>query len=180
MKLILRPILAFILLLNISIASHAQENFWEMRNLSNLNVDQLSDQQVTSFYSYVIQSKMTEADFINMASQKGLSPLQLGRLKERMIRLRNEGQTIPPVNKGDNGNMVNGDLLDQRFNQDLFYTPITTQEEIDSTIYGAELFSKSSSVFEPNLRIATPSSYIIGPDDELIISVYGQIGRAHV
>lgn len=173
MKLILRPFLALILLVTISFTSYAQENFWELKNLSNLNVDQLSDQQIISFYDYAIQSKMTEADFSKMTSEKGISPLQLGRLKERMLRLRSERKTTIPALQGYNEAMANGGIVDQRFDQELFYTPITTEEAVDSTIFGAELFSKSSTVFEPNLRIATPSSYIIGPDDELIISVYG-------
>lgn len=43
----------------------------------------------------------------------------------------------------------------------------------DSTIFGAELFSEVSSVFEPNYRIATPASYTLGPADELTVQVYG-------
>jgi protein involved in polysaccharide export with SLBB domain len=53
----------------------------------------------------------------------------------------------------------------------------TTDTELniayDKTVYGAELFSKNSTVFEPNIRIATPSNYILGPDDEIIIHIYG-------
>lgn len=43
----------------------------------------------------------------------------------------------------------------------------------DQTIFGSELFSANSLVFEPNLRIPTPSNYILGPDDEVIINVFG-------
>lgn len=44
---------------------------------------------------------------------------------------------------------------------------------IDPQIFGSELFNNASLTFEPNLRIATPVNYEIGPDDELVISVYG-------
>jgi polysaccharide export outer membrane protein len=27
--------------------------------------------------------------------------------------------------------------------------------------------------FEPNLRIPTPKNYILGPDDELVVDIYG-------
>ena len=43
----------------------------------------------------------------------------------------------------------------------------------DNTIFGSELFTSNSLVFEPNLRIPAPAGYVLGPDDELIISVYG-------
>jgi protein involved in polysaccharide export with SLBB domain len=36
-----------------------------------------------------------------------------------------------------------------------------------------EFFSNPNSSFEPNLRIATPQNYILGPDDELMITLTG-------
>lgn len=40
-------------------------------------------------------------------------------------------------------------------------------------IFGEDLFRNSKISFEPNLRLATPKSYVIGPDDELLIDVTG-------
>ncbi|RYE17345.1 MAG: capsule biosynthesis protein, partial [Sphingobacteriaceae bacterium] len=40
-------------------------------------------------------------------------------------------------------------------------------------IFGADLFSNKNLSFEPNLKLATPINYIIGPDDQLNINVYG-------
>lgn len=41
-------------------------------------------------------------------------------------------------------------------------------------IFGAELFQNSSRIsFEPNLRLATPKSYVVGPDDQLLIDITG-------
>ncbi|MEO8886043.1 MAG: SLBB domain-containing protein [Mucilaginibacter sp.] len=42
-----------------------------------------------------------------------------------------------------------------------------------SNVFGAEFFDSASLAFEPNLRIATPANYILGPDDELIVTVSG-------
>jgi protein involved in polysaccharide export with SLBB domain len=47
------------------------------------------------------------------------------------------------------------------------------KKEPTSTVFGAEFFNTASLSFEPNLRIAAPAGYILGPDDELIISVSG-------
>jgi protein involved in polysaccharide export with SLBB domain len=43
----------------------------------------------------------------------------------------------------------------------------------DSTIFGYELFAETSTVFEPNFKIATPASYTLGPGDEVVIQVFG-------
>jgi protein involved in polysaccharide export with SLBB domain len=40
-------------------------------------------------------------------------------------------------------------------------------------IFGFSIFNKKAGVFEPNLRIATPKNYVLGPDDELIIDING-------
>ncbi|MGN6195909.1 MAG: SLBB domain-containing protein, partial [Ginsengibacter sp.] len=43
----------------------------------------------------------------------------------------------------------------------------------DKSIFGSELFTTNSLVFEPNLHIPAPAGYILGPDDEIVVSVYG-------
>jgi len=45
--------------------------------------------------------------------------------------------------------------------------------ELRSKIFGADLFKNSKLTFEPNLSIATPKNYVIGPNDELLIDIYG-------
>lgn len=40
-------------------------------------------------------------------------------------------------------------------------------------VFGAEFFSNSNLTFEPNMRMATPSNYVLGVDDELSIDIYG-------
>jgi protein involved in polysaccharide export with SLBB domain len=42
-----------------------------------------------------------------------------------------------------------------------------------SKIFGSELFSNSNLTFEPDMKMATPKSYVIGPEDELMLNVYG-------
>jgi len=46
-------------------------------------------------------------------------------------------------------------------------------EGLKPKIFGADLFKNSNISFEPNLRMATPRSYVIGPDDELLIDLTG-------
>jgi protein involved in polysaccharide export with SLBB domain len=47
------------------------------------------------------------------------------------------------------------------------------QKAPSSGVFGSAFFNTESLSFEPNLRIATPANYILGPDDELAISVSG-------
>jgi protein involved in polysaccharide export with SLBB domain len=49
----------------------------------------------------------------------------------------------------------------------------TYKQNPKSTVFGSSFFNTPSLSFEPNLRIATPLNYILGPDDELILSISG-------
>ena len=40
-------------------------------------------------------------------------------------------------------------------------------------VFGRDIFNKRTLSFEPNMNIATPTNYIIGPGDQIVIDVYG-------
>ncbi len=44
---------------------------------------------------------------------------------------------------------------------------------LQNKIFGFSIFNKKTGVFEPNLKIATPKNYVLGPDDELIVDING-------
>jgi protein involved in polysaccharide export with SLBB domain len=49
----------------------------------------------------------------------------------------------------------------------------TSLVSLRKKIFGYSIFNNKAGVFETNLKIATPKSYIIGPDDELIVDING-------
>ena len=44
---------------------------------------------------------------------------------------------------------------------------------LQNKIFGFSIFNKKAGTFEPNLKIATPKNYVLGPDDELIVDING-------
>lgn len=46
---------------------------------------------------------------------------------------------------------------------------------LEKVIYGADLFDSETLNFEPDLKIATPSNYLLGPEDELNIDIFGDV-----
>ncbi|MES2376903.1 MAG: SLBB domain-containing protein [Bacteroidota bacterium] len=50
---------------------------------------------------------------------------------------------------------------------------LTSPRPHTNGVFGSSFFDSPSLSFEPNLRIATPTNYILGPDDELAINVSG-------
>ena len=51
--------------------------------------------------------------------------------------------------------------------------PLEDRIPATSRVFGVDIFSGRDLTFEPNENIATPSDYILGPGDELIIEIWG-------
>ncbi|MHA8066233.1 SLBB domain-containing protein [Aquirufa sp. ROCK2-A2] len=49
----------------------------------------------------------------------------------------------------------------------------TSSKLVRSKIFGTSIFNNKTLNFEPNLNIASPQSYVIGPEDELIVDING-------
>ncbi|MBR6672653.1 MAG: hypothetical protein IKL17_06630, partial [Alistipes sp.] len=53
------------------------------------------------------------------------------------------------------------------------YATVAQRNAASRRIYGHDLFTNKALTFEPNLNIATPDNYVLGPGDEVIIDVWG-------
>lgn len=56
-------------------------------------------------------------------------------------------------------------------------TPVQAAEALSpsgSRVFGRNIFNNDQLTFEPQMNIATPQNYVLGPGDQLIIDVYGQ------
>lgn len=49
----------------------------------------------------------------------------------------------------------------------------SVKRSVKKSIFGHDLFTNKQLTFEPNLNIATPTNYLLGPGDELIIDIWG-------
>ena len=76
--------------------------------------------------------------------------------------------------KGAEGNTT---LESPLYKERKLTTPSTATESREkrssSKVFGAELFQEASPIFAPNLSIATPLNYRVGPGDELLLEVFG-------
>ncbi|MCU0334309.1 MAG: SLBB domain-containing protein [Chitinophagaceae bacterium] len=142
-------------------------------NLRNVDIAALSDDEIRSYYTKAKGTGLSDEQLFAMATQRGLPADQLQKLKERLTKLNagvktNAGQTMPPP-----GTSKDGKPEIQKAESEEAARPAMKPVLRDSSIFGSELFSEVSSVFEPNYRIATPASYTLGPGDELTVQVYG-------
>ena len=79
----------------------------------------------------------------------------------------------------DDFNMMQGEWMndgsENTFLDSLFMamTPRQQEEEKKRQIFGHNIFNNELLTFEPNLNIATPENYILGPGDEVIVDIWG-------
>ncbi len=137
------------------------------RDLSKIKIDRLSDAQVIKFQQQLRASGITMGQAEQMAVGKGMLPEEINKLKQR-IALLNSNKELNGARQNSDTLAVQKDNSVDSSNADKKNGPL-----INPKIFGSELFNNHSLVFEPNLRIATPINYQLGPDDRLEIAVYG-------
>lgn len=147
---------------------HAQNSLFDTKDLSNTNIDNYSDNDLISFYNKAVESGISESQLYKIASDRGLPQSEIIKLKNRIQLLSSQKKTSRKSSEE-----TTSDTTDTRkYDSSLQYIPMQKFKN-DQTIFGSELFTSNSLVFEPNLRIPAPPGYILGPDDEIVVSVYG-------
>lgn len=174
------PLFVFGIALLASPISFAQVSGLSQQNLSAVNVDDLSDEQINQFINQAQLSGLTIEQLEREALTRGLPSAELQKLQERIEKLSSAKETkkkstedtdseepakaqARPMNtfKRDSLSKSNSDKLMLVFN------------ELNPKIFGSELFTNKNLTFEPNLKLPTPKNYVIGPDDELVIDIWG-------
>lgn len=168
MKILKISICILFTLLTFSNKLSAQINLFNTSDLSNVNVDDYSDEEILNIYNRAVESGISETQLYKIVSDRGLATSEIAKLQKRLQSLKdNNRQNLSPGVE-DTGKNKNRHILDTATHA----VPLQRFKN-DPSIFGSELFTENSLVFEPNLRIPAPAGYILGPDDEVEISVYG-------
>ena len=170
-------LLALILCLGISLPVLAQVN---TQNLSNIRVDELSDDQVRAFMRQAESSGMGDAQLEQIAQARGMRPEEIKKLRDRVEKIKKQDESKADQSDPNNVQRKKAGGRELNYEQDSLAMQKDPETEADkallelrSKIFGAELFRNANLTFEPNLSMATPKNYVIGPNDEILIDIYG-------
>lgn len=134
-------------------------------------VDQLSDEEVQNFYRRAQASGLSEAQIEQAAMSQGYTLDDIAKMRKRIAGIRS--MTSLPQNQTLTGNFT-GRTLPADLSRRTDSLPTTTRRDTTRLkVFGASLFENAKLSFEPNLRIATPRSYVVGPDDEIRVDIAG-------
>ncbi|QBN19817.1 SLBB domain-containing protein [Flavobacterium nackdongense] len=136
-------------------------------DLSTLKVDYMSDGDIAKIKSQLQSNNTTIEQVEPLALAKGMSAAEFDKLKVRLSATSMVSSTA-----ASNGNVLN-EIKGAQGRQQERVVNNKVKDTMNSLVFGSELFDTPDLNFEPNLKLATPVNYVLGPGDELQISVYG-------
>lgn len=117
--------------------------------------------RVKEMYQQQMGTTATSSESESVISTSRLRQIQEKAQKENAVQL---GTNVSLSSSGQTNNgVVNllGDTLSFRR-----YNP-------EDEVFGRNIFNTASLTFEPNINLATPENYRLGPGDEIIIDIWG-------
>lgn len=159
----------------------------------------MSDSQVLSFVKREINSGTTRSQVVIKLMQRGVSMDQIRRVRsqyEEEIQKRDVRSTARVRRSDfdeDNVSETGADYTDvveakvgtateiedqatdvqERVEDDVKTASVASEETFGKKIYGHDIFNRRLLSFEPNMHIATPANYVLGPGDVTVIEIYG-------
>lgn len=141
----------------------------------------LTDQQVMQMAVKEKQSGASEADIASRLLRKGATMEQIQRMRQQYAK--------QITNRGLDNTVDNaiGNAADRmRTKTTPGDSAVVTHEETTAPhdvqevltpsgkrVFGRDIFNNRALTFEPQMNMATPQNYVLGPGDQLIIDIYG-------
>jgi protein involved in polysaccharide export with SLBB domain len=156
-----------ILLLFVLIATQSiqAQDLLKGTNLSQIKADAISPADIAKLKAQLTSSGMSIDQAVQMAISKGMPAAEAAKLKQKL------GNNTTVLTEGAEKQMAvrensNAESIDNA-------KDMRPGVAINPLIFGSELYTAAALSFEPNLKLATPVNYILGPDDQIQVSIYG-------
>uniref|UniRef100_UPI004047361C SLBB domain-containing protein n=1 Tax=Roseivirga sp. TaxID=1964215 RepID=UPI004047361C len=143
-------------------------------DLKSVKVDELSDEQILNYIKQAEDRGLTQSQLEALARQQGVSESEISKLRRRVEGLRSG---ISDANDPLDGKKVSSRESSILSDNDVFGALAGTEgpklTAVQKRIFGFDLFQKNSLTFAPNLNLPTPMDYQLGPQDVLVIDLWG-------
>ncbi len=101
-----------------------------------------------------------------------LTPEERAREKRKPFKTRNERLSRDEVREGMYDN-IKGFTTDSLELLDQFYADEEGKDKKGRQVFGRSIFNRKNLTFEPEMNIAMPADYRLGPGDAVFVDVYG-------
>lgn len=125
---------------------------------------QMTDDQVIEYAKAQTEAGKDQKSIAMELLNKGVTQDQLARIRNNVQRKQNTQNTTTGKETVDNLRVNNAEEVELDFD---------IPEDATRKIFGHDIFRSKNLSFEPNMNIATPSTYTLGPGDEVVLDIYG-------
>jgi len=141
----------------------------------------LSDQQVIQMAVQEKKAGASETEIATRLMQKGATMDQIQRIRSQyaqQITKRGMDDTVDNA-LGDaqarmrTSNEPNDNAITARGSAEAPHYVPESLSPSGKRVFGRDIFNNKKLSFEPQMNIATPQNYVVGPGDQLIIDIYG-------
>lgn len=137
----------------------------DFTQLKNVDIAKLSDTQIASYWDAIQQKGYTLDQLEILAKAQGVSAVKVAAFKRRINSLKgvstassSSETTLPTDSKAAAFGLKGNDGF---------------EEKPKSLLFGFDFFNNPNITFAPNVNIAVPANYQLGPGDELLIDLWG-------
>lgn len=146
----------------------------------------ISDQELVKYAVELKKSGTTDSDIAKQLMQRGATVEQIQRVRQqysKQISQRGlDGSADNAINTV-NRMRINNEVKDGSARSSMGVDSLAILPNIDDAsktkkVFGRDIFNQRMLTFEPQMNIATPQNYVIGPGDVVIVDVYGDTQKS--
>ena len=146
----------------------------------------MTDSQILEYAIQQKKSGASETDIAAKLLQKGATMEQIQQMRQqysKQISSKGLDNTVDNALENARDRMrTNNEVKDNdivTYERDLAPQDVSELESPHiKKVFGRDIFNNKSLTFEPQMNIATPQNYVLGPGDQLIIDIYGDTQKS--
>ena len=126
----------------------------------------MSDDQIISYVKEQSQKGTSQQEIAKELVNRGVTPARLQQIQQKY----KESQVIK--GEADKSTQTNVRLnpAESEVSEEVF---MEIEAASERKIFGRDLFNNKKMSFEPDVNIPTPVNYVLGPNDEVVIDIWG-------
>ena len=156
-------LLFFLLLTFIGVSNFGHSQVKKIPTSSLANMSGTSEAQLFQMWRNASSMGMSESEILKLFTQMGVNGPQYLQLKKRFEKKVEDTSESDLEEEAEDLNASMGDTS--------FIKQMPTRRS--SLIFGIRFFSNAKNTFSPNMKLAAPKNYILGPDDQLQLILTG-------
>ena len=159
----------------------------------------MSDQQVMEFIAAEAKAGTSQSQIVTKLMQRGVKIDQIRRLRNQYdkqitshgltqradnavnaaatrMRTNNAGTTTQDLNTakvGTTGSIETDASDDVNLVENDVQANSSVTKGTGKKVFGRDIFNNRALTFEPQMNIATPQNYVLGPGDQVVVDIYG-------